>query len=53
MEGQGREEFPVDVIVPYGLAPPGGSRGAHPGPHGNRAARNAVGLEAAIVHNDI
>ncbi|MGH2843758.1 MAG: hypothetical protein ACRDKL_09265 [Solirubrobacteraceae bacterium] len=43
---------PVDLIVPEGFAPPGGSRGARLGPHGNRAARRAVGLEAALVDKD-
>ncbi len=42
----------VDLIVPEGAAAPGGRRGARLGPHGNRAARKAVGLEAALVdHN--
>jgi hypothetical protein len=41
--------IPVDLIVPEGAAPPGGRRGARLGPHGNRAARRAVGLEAALV----
>lgn len=41
--------IPVDLIVPEGVAPPGGRRGARLGPHGNRAARRAVGLEAALV----
>ena len=39
----------VDLIVPEGFAPPGGRRGARLGPHGNRAARRALGLEAALV----
>lgn len=39
----------VDLIVPEGVAPPGGRRGARLGPHGNRAARRAIGLEAALV----
>jgi hypothetical protein len=43
---------PVDIIVPEGVAPPGGSRGARLGPHGRRAARRAVGLEAALIDND-
>lgn len=42
----------VDLIVPEGVAPPGGTRGARLGPHGKRAARKAVGLEAALVDND-
>lgn len=39
----------VDLIVPEGLAPPGGRRGARLGTHGNRAARKIRGLEAAVV----
>ncbi len=46
-------EIPVDLIVPEGTAPPGGTRGARLGPHGKRAARKAPGLEAAIVDNDV
>lgn len=42
----------VDLIVPQGVAPPGGTRGARLGPHGKRAARKAVGLEAALVDNE-
>jgi hypothetical protein len=41
--------IPVDLIVPEGAASRGGRRGARLGPHGNRAARRAVGLEAALV----
>lgn len=41
--------IPIDLIVPEGVARPGGRRGARLGPHGNRAARRAVGLEAALV----
>ncbi len=48
-----RIEIPVDLIVPEGTAPPGGTRGARLGPHGKRAARKAPGLEAAIVDNDV
>jgi len=52
-EVEGREQkIPVDLIVPAGVAPPGGTRGARLGPHGKRAARKAVGLEAALVDND-
>jgi hypothetical protein len=40
---------PVDLIVPEGVAGAGGRRGARLGVHGNRAARRAVGLEAALV----
>jgi hypothetical protein len=40
---------PVDLIVPEAVAAPGGRRGARLGLHGNRAARRAVGLEAALV----
>lgn len=42
---------PVDLIVPEGAAGGGGRRGARLGPHGRRAARRAVGLEAALVDN--
>lgn len=41
--------IPVDLIVPEGFAAPGGRRGARLGPHGNKAARRAVGFEAALV----
>jgi hypothetical protein len=41
--------IPVDLIVLEGNAPPGGRRGARLGPHGNKAARRARGLEAALV----
>lgn len=44
--------IPVDLIVPAGVAPPGGKRGARLGAHGKRAARKAVGLEAALIDND-
>lgn len=40
---------PVDLIVPEGVAASGGRRGARLGPHGKRAARRAIGLEAALV----
>lgn len=43
--------IPVDLIVPNGFAPTGGRRGARLGPHGNRAARRALGLEASLVDN--
>lgn len=46
-------EVPVDLIVPEGIAAPGGTRGARLGVHGRRAARKAPGLEAAIVDNDV
>jgi hypothetical protein len=46
-------EIPVDLIVPEGIAPPGGSRGARLGLHGKRAARKAAGLEAAIIDSDV
>jgi hypothetical protein len=44
---------PVDLIVPERLAG-AGRRGARLGVHGNRAARRAVGLEAALVdHSEL
>ena len=46
-------EIPVDLIVPEGIAPPGGTRAARLGPHGKRAARKAPGLEAAVIDNDV
>jgi hypothetical protein len=46
-------EIPVDLIVPEGPAPLGGSRGARLGPHGKQAARKAIGLEAALFDNDL
>jgi hypothetical protein len=45
--------IPIDLIVPEAVAPPGGRRGARLGPHGNRAARRAVGLEAALVDHSL
>jgi hypothetical protein len=47
------EEFlvPVDLIVPEGAASGAGRRAARLGGHGARAARRAVGLEAALVDN--
>ena len=44
-----RYAIPVDLIVPEGIALEGGRRGARLKVHGNRAARRAVGLEAALV----
>lgn len=40
---------PVDLIVPEGFATGGGRRGARLTGHGAKAARRAVGLEAALV----
>jgi hypothetical protein len=39
-------------MVPSAASTGGGSRGARLGVHGNRAARKAVGLEAALVDHD-
>jgi hypothetical protein len=44
--------IPVDLMVPEGLAPPGGSRGARIEPHDKMAARKALGLEGAVIDND-
>jgi hypothetical protein len=41
----------VDLMVPETMGG-GGRRGARLGPHGNRSARKARGLEAALVDND-
>lgn len=43
---------PVDLIVPEAAATGGGRRAARLGPHGNRAARRAVGLEAVLFDHD-
>ena len=47
----GAEEMimPIDLIVPEGASTGEGRRGARIPPHGKRAARRAVGLEAALV----
>lgn len=42
-------DIAVDLIVPDGLAPPGGRRGARLAVHGNRAARKIRGLEGCVV----
>ena len=44
--------IPVDLIVPEAASTGGGRRGARLGAHGNRAARRAVGLEAALIDHD-
>jgi hypothetical protein len=41
--------IPIDLIVPEAASTGEGRRGARLGPHGNRAARRAVGLEAVLV----
>ncbi len=43
----------VDVMVPEGLAPPGGSRGARIEPHDKMAARKALGLEGVVIDVDV
>jgi len=40
---------PIDLIVPEGFASGGGRRAACLGDHGAKAARRAVGLEAALI----
>lgn len=45
-------KIPVDLIIPSGIAPPAGTRGARLGEHGKRAARKSSGIEVAIVDND-
>jgi hypothetical protein len=42
----------VDLLVPEGLAPRGGRRGARLAAHGNRVARKVLGLEGAAVDNE-
>lgn len=46
-------EVPIDLIVPEGFAPPGGSRGARLKSHGRWAARKVTGLESALIDNDV
>ena len=45
--------IPVDVMVPEGLAPPGGSRGPRITPHDRMAARKALGFEGVIIDADL
>lgn len=45
-------EVCVDLIVPEGLSPAGGRRGARLEGHSSRAARKIFGLEAVVVDND-
>jgi hypothetical protein len=45
--------IPVDLMVPEGFAPPGGRRGVRIPPHDKMAARKAVGLEGAVLDNDL
>ena len=42
-------EIPIDLMVPEAASGGEGTRGARLGVHGKRAARRAVGLEAALV----
>ena len=46
-------DIPVDLMVPEGLAPPGGSRSARIEPHDKMAARKAIGLEGVVIDNDL
>ncbi len=45
-------KIPVDIMVPEGVAPPGGRRSVRLGPHDKMAARKALGLEGALIDND-
>lgn len=47
----GTEGVMIDLLVPEAVGG-GGRRGARLGEHGNRAARKARGLEAALVDNE-
>lgn len=54
VEVEGRlVDIPVDLMVPEALAPEGGRRSARIPPHDRMATRRAVGLEAAVVDNDV
>lgn len=46
------EGIPVDLMVPEALAGTPGKRGARIPPHSKAAARQALGLEAAVVDNE-
>jgi hypothetical protein len=45
--------IPVDLMVPDALSPGGGRRSAGIPPHHKMTARKAVGLEAAVIDNDL
>ena len=45
--------IPVDLMVPEALSGPRGRRSARIPPHATNAARRAVGLEAAVVDNQM
>lgn len=49
----GEAIVPVDLLVPETFAPPGGTRGARLGAHGNTAARKVAGLEACLIDNGV
>ena len=49
----GRGGVAVDLMVAEALSGPAGRRGARLGRHGDRTARRTVGLEAAMVDNDV
>jgi hypothetical protein len=51
--GEELVDIPVDLMVPDGFAPPGGTRGARIDPHDRMTARKAVGLEGAVIDNDL
>lgn len=46
-------EIEVDVMVPERYAPAGGRRSVRLPPHGKTIARRAIGLEGAIIDNDL
>lgn len=46
-------EIPVDLMVPDALAAEAGRRSARIPPHDRLATRRAVGLEAAVIDNDV
>ncbi len=48
----GSYDVPIDLLVPSELAGPG-RRAARLGPHGDRTARRAHGLEAAIIDTEV
>jgi hypothetical protein len=52
MVGGMNVDIPVDIMVPDGFAPPGGTRSVRIEPHDRMAARKAVGLEGAVLDFD-
>ncbi len=46
-------DMPVDIMVPTGFAPAGGRRSVRLPPHDKMIARKVIGLEGAVLDNDL